>query len=63
MKKILIGFGVLCAAFVSIMYFMINDKEDQKKSDQTANARAARWAKKESVKQEPEIEQQDEKEI
>jgi len=50
MKRVIIAFAVLTIAFCAFLYYSIVGKESEKKNDQTAAARKARWAKK----QEPE---------
>jgi len=63
MKRLIIAFGVLSLAFCAFMYYTLMGKETEKKSDQTAAARAARWPKKTEPKEESiiENEQTDEK--
>jgi len=64
MKRLVIGFAVISLAFCAYLYFTIVGKESEKKSDQTAAARAARWAKKPEIKEsESIIENEKENEI
>jgi len=55
MKRLIIGFGVLSLAFCAFMYYELLGRESEKKSDQTAAARAARWPKKTEQKEKESI--------